>query len=280
MLFVLAQYPALAAPFCGVLRVVILAAAFARSSLPPRQARFSSSRLGAGGFGLGMAFSSAARPVTAASRGRGRRPEGGWSTPRPMSAAVAWVAATAPFTTFALGCPAGLSFTVVTAVLAASGSRAAACSVLPPAPHSRGAGCPAARSGSGRSPVLLAAWRPRYFQYHDLDTFFRLYLYSHLFTIIRYLLFFFHLLFFFVYVVCYLGGGCIRVFFFIVVLFFLFCRSILSRPRRPPFFSSLSPPRVFSSLLRLFVSSLFLFSFCFLFFPSAVQSAGQHNRAR
>jgi len=143
------RLPARAAPFGGVLGSLILAAAFAAVSASPAPGPFLVAALGAGGFGLGMAYSSLLGRLTAAvPPGEAADLSGLVNT----SAQVAAVAGVAAFGTvyFALASRPSHAFAVVTAALAASGCAGAACSFL--SARRRAAEVPTAR-GDERVPA-------------------------------------------------------------------------------------------------------------------------------
>ena len=123
------RLPAWAAPFGGVLGSLILAAAFAAVSVAPTPGPFLVVALGAGGFGLGMAYSSLLGRLTAAVPPDEAADLSGLVN---TSAQVAAVAGVAVYGTvyFALAARPAYAFGVVTAVLAASGFAGAACSFL------------------------------------------------------------------------------------------------------------------------------------------------------
>ena len=145
------RLPARVAPFGGVLGSLILAAAFAAVSAAPAPGPFLSVALGAGGFGLGMAYSSLLGRLTAAVPPDEAADLSGLVG---TSAQVAAVAGVAAFGTlyFALAARPGDAFGVVTAALAASGLAAAACSFLS---ARRGAAGQAAVPSEERVPAHL-----------------------------------------------------------------------------------------------------------------------------
>ena len=137
------RLPARAAPFGGVLGSLILAGAFAAVSAAPAPGLFLVVALGAGGFGLGMAYSALLGRLTAVvPPGKAADLSGLVNT----SAQVAAVAGVAAYGTvyFALGGRPAHAFTVVTAALAASALAGGACSFL--SVRRRAAEAPAARS--------------------------------------------------------------------------------------------------------------------------------------
>jgi MFS family permease len=121
------RLPARVAPFGGVLGSLILAAAFAAVSAALAPGRFLVVALGAGGFGLGMAYSSMLGRLTAAVPPDEAADLSGLVN---TSAQVAAVAGVAAFGTvyFALEARPSFAFGAVAAALAASGLAAAACS--------------------------------------------------------------------------------------------------------------------------------------------------------
>ena len=137
------RLPAWAAPFGGVLGSLILAAAFAAVSAAPAPGPFLVVALGAGGFGLGMAYSSLLGRLTAAVPPDEAADLSGLVN---TSAQVAAVAGVAVYGTvyFALAARPAYAFGVVTAALAASGFAGAACSFL--SARRRAAEIPATRS--------------------------------------------------------------------------------------------------------------------------------------
>jgi len=145
------RLPARAAPFGGVLGSLILAAAFTAISAAPGPGPFLVVALGAGGFGLGMAFSSLLGRLTAAVPPDEAADLSGLVN---TSAQVAAVAGVAVYGTvwFALAARPGDAFGVVTAALAASGCAAAACSFLSSRSRPAGRATPRAED---RSPTRL-----------------------------------------------------------------------------------------------------------------------------
>ena len=137
------RLPARAAPFGGVLGSLVLAGAFAAVSAAPAPGLFLVVALGAGGFGLGMAYSALLGRLTAVvPPGEAADLSGLVNT----SAQVAAVAGVAAYGTvyFALGGRPAHAFTVVTAALATSALAGGACSFL--SVRRRAAEAPAARS--------------------------------------------------------------------------------------------------------------------------------------
>jgi predicted MFS family arabinose efflux permease len=147
------RLPAWAAPFGGVLGSLILAAAFAAVSAARAPGPFLVVALGAGGFGLGMAYSSLLGRLTAAVPPDEAADLSGLVN---TSAQVAAVAGVAVYGTvyFALAARPAYAFGVVTATLAASGFAGAACSFL--SVRRRAAEIPATR-GEERVPVRTRA---------------------------------------------------------------------------------------------------------------------------
>ena len=137
------RLPARAAPFGGVLGSLVLASAFAAVSAAPAPGLFLVVALGAGGFGLGMAYSALLGRLTAVvPPGEAADLSGLVNT----SAQVAAVAGVAAYGTvyFALAGRPAHAFTVVTAALAASALAGGTCSFL--SVRRRAAEAPAARS--------------------------------------------------------------------------------------------------------------------------------------
>ena len=137
------RLPARAAPFGGVLGSLVLAGAFAAVSAAPAPGLFLVVALGAGGFGLGMAYSALLGRLTAVvPPGEAADLSGLVNT----SAQVAAVAGVAAYGTvyFALAGRPAHAFTVVTAALAASALAGGVCSFL--SARRRAAQAPAARS--------------------------------------------------------------------------------------------------------------------------------------
>jgi MFS family permease len=137
------RLPGWAAPFGGVLGSLILAAAFAAVSAAHAPGPFLVVALGAGGFGLGMAFSSLLGRLTAAVPPDEAADLSGLINTSAQVAAVAGVAAYGTVY-FALAARPAYAFGVVTAAFAASGFAGAACSFL--SARRRAAEVPAARS--------------------------------------------------------------------------------------------------------------------------------------
>ena len=137
------RLPTWAAPFGGVLGSLILAAAFAAVSAAPAPGPFLVVALGAGGFGLGMAYSSLLSRLTGAVPPDEAADLSGLVN---TSAQVAAVAGVAVYGTvyFALATRPAYAFGVVAAALAASGFAGAACSYL--SARRRAAEIPATRS--------------------------------------------------------------------------------------------------------------------------------------
>jgi len=123
------RLPARAAPFAGVLGSLILAGAFAAVSAAPAPGLFLVVALGAGGFGLGMSFSSLLGRLTAVVPPDEAADLSGLVNTSAQVAAVAGVAAYGTVY-FALAGRPAYAFTVVTAALAASGLAGGACSLL------------------------------------------------------------------------------------------------------------------------------------------------------
>jgi MFS family permease len=123
------RLPARVAPFGGVLGSLILASAFAAVSAAPAPGPFLIVALGAGGFGLGMAYSSLLGHLTAAVPPDEAADLSGLVNTSAQVAAVAGVAAYGTVY-FALAARPAYAFAVVTATLAASGFAGAACSFL------------------------------------------------------------------------------------------------------------------------------------------------------
>jgi MFS family permease len=138
------RLPARVAPSGGVLGSLILASAFAAVSAAPAPGPFLIVALGAGGFGLGMAYSSLLGRLTAAVPPDEAADLSGLVNTSAQVSAVAGVAAYGTVY-FALAARPAYAFAVVTATLGASGFAGAACSFL--SARRRAAEVPTARAG-------------------------------------------------------------------------------------------------------------------------------------
>jgi MFS family permease len=145
------RLPARAAPFGGVFGSLILAGAFAAVSAAPAPGLFLVVALGAGGFGLGMSFSSLLGRLTAVVPPDEAADLSGLVNTSAQVAAVAGVAAYGTVYFALAGRPAH-AFPVVTAALAASGLAGGACSFLS---ARRRAGEVSAVHGEERAPARV-----------------------------------------------------------------------------------------------------------------------------